>query len=181
MGPRFIRSHPKKRHLRPTVGFEPGMQGSPDPCASALTTTPRGWLCVSEYIVVCILLVTLTDYLLFYVPLKNFSLIRRRHHYRWRAAKFRPMLSAQGLWAGKDLYRATPAVTQDLSFYGLIRSPLTTHYGMWRIYSNPDPRESSLIGKIDISNMTYILEIFPSVDCMLCMDHKGLSSGLLKI
>jgi hypothetical protein len=26
---------------------------------------------------------------LFYVPLKNFSLIRRGQHYRWRAAKFR--------------------------------------------------------------------------------------------
>jgi hypothetical protein len=31
------------------------------------------------------------------------SLIWRRHHYRWRAAKFRPMLGTQGVWAGKDL------------------------------------------------------------------------------
>jgi hypothetical protein len=45
--------------------------------------------------------------LLFYVPLKNISLTRRRHHYRWRAVKFRPMLGAQGLWARRDLYRAT--------------------------------------------------------------------------
>jgi hypothetical protein len=57
----------------------------------------------------------------FYVPLKIFSLIWRRHHCRWRAAKFRPMLCAQGLWAGRDIYRATPAVTQDLGFSGLIR------------------------------------------------------------
>jgi predicted RNA-binding Zn-ribbon protein involved in translation (DUF1610 family) len=64
---------------------------------------------------------TLIDYLLFYVPLKNFSLIWRRHHCRWRAAKFRPMLGVQGLWAGRDLYRATPAVTRDLGFSGLIR------------------------------------------------------------
>jgi hypothetical protein len=28
----------------------------------------------------------------------------------------RPMLSAQGLWAGRDLYCATPAATRDLSF-----------------------------------------------------------------
>jgi hypothetical protein len=28
----------------------------------------------------------LIDYLLFYVPLKNISLIWRRHHFRWRAA-----------------------------------------------------------------------------------------------
>jgi hypothetical protein len=63
----------------------------------------------------------LIDYLRFYVPLENFSLTWRRHHCRWRAAKFRPMLSTQGLWAGRDLYRATPAVTRDLGFSGLIR------------------------------------------------------------
>jgi hypothetical protein len=59
--------------------------------------------------------------LLFYVPLKNISLIWRRHHCQWRAAKFRPMLGAQGLWAGKDLYRATPAVKRGLGFSGLIQ------------------------------------------------------------
>jgi hypothetical protein len=63
----------------------------------------------------------LIDYLRFYVPLKNFSLIWRRHHCRWRAAKFRPMLGAEGLWAGRDLYRATPAVSRGLGFSGLIR------------------------------------------------------------
>jgi hypothetical protein len=63
----------------------------------------------------------LTDYLRFYVPLKNISLIWRRNHCRWRAAKFRPMLGAQGLWTGSDLYRATPAVTRDLGFSYLIR------------------------------------------------------------
>jgi hypothetical protein len=61
------------------------------------------------------------DYLRFYVPFKNISLIWRRHHCRSRAAKFRPMLGAQGLCLGRDLYRATPAVTQDLGFSGLIR------------------------------------------------------------
>jgi hypothetical protein len=34
-GPRFVRSHPKDRHPRPTLGFELGKQGSPDLCASA--------------------------------------------------------------------------------------------------------------------------------------------------
>jgi hypothetical protein len=34
--------------------------------------------------------------------------------------KCRPMLSAQGLWAGRDLYRATPTVTRDLGFSCLI-------------------------------------------------------------
>jgi hypothetical protein len=41
------------------------------------------------------------------VPLKNFSLVWRRHHGQWRAAKFRPVLNAQGLWAERDLYRDT--------------------------------------------------------------------------
>jgi hypothetical protein len=61
------------------------------------------------------------EYLQFYVLLKNISLIWRRHYYRWRAAKFRPMLGTQGLWAGRDLYRATPAETRGLGFSGLIR------------------------------------------------------------
>jgi hypothetical protein len=49
------------------------------------------------------------------------ELIRRRHHYRWRAEKFRPMLGAQGLWAVRGPYRATPAVTRGLGFSSLIR------------------------------------------------------------
>jgi hypothetical protein len=35
--------------------------------------------------------------------------------------KFRSMLGAQGFWAGRDLYHATPAVTRDHGFSGLIR------------------------------------------------------------
>jgi hypothetical protein len=62
----------------------------------------------------------LIDYLRFYVPLKNFSLVWRRHHCRWRAAKCWPTHGAQGLWAGRDIYRATPTVTRDLGFSGLI-------------------------------------------------------------
>jgi hypothetical protein len=53
-------------------------------------------------------------------PIKNFLLIWRCHHCRWRASKFWPMLGAQGLWVGRDLYRATPAVTWDVGFYDLI-------------------------------------------------------------
>jgi hypothetical protein len=62
----------------------------------------------------------LVGYLLFYVPLKNFSLIWSCHHYRCRAAKFRPMLGTQGLWAGRDLFRASLEVTWGLGFSGLI-------------------------------------------------------------
>ena len=59
----------------------------------------------------------LIDYLLFYVRLKNVSLIWRHQHCRWKTAKFRPMVSTQGLWAGMDLYHATPAVIRGLSFF----------------------------------------------------------------
>jgi hypothetical protein len=66
-----------------------------------------------------------------------FSFIWRRLHHRWRAVKFRPLLGAQDLWAGRNLYRATPAVTRSSGFSGLIRRtalfsrlPLTTHKGM---------------------------------------------------
>jgi hypothetical protein len=31
-----------------------------------------------------------------------------------------------------------------------IQSPLTTHEGMWRIYSNPDPHGASRIRTLDI-------------------------------
>jgi hypothetical protein len=68
----------------------------------------------------------MNDWLIIYcfmsrLLLKNISLIWRRHHCRWTTAKFRPMLGARGFWAGRDLYRATPTVTQDLGFSGLIR------------------------------------------------------------
>jgi hypothetical protein len=62
-----------------------------------------------------------SDYIVFYVPLKNISLIWRRHHCRWRAAKLRPIVSAQGPWVRRGLYRATPTVTRDLDFSGLLR------------------------------------------------------------
>ena len=71
----------------------------------------------------------LIDYLLFYVTLENVSLMWRRYHCRWRAAKFRPMFGIQGLRAGRNLFRATPVVTQDLGFSGLIRmtAPFSHH------------------------------------------------------
>jgi hypothetical protein len=107
-------------------------------------------MCLGWVNIPCRPAVRLIDYLMFYVPIKNISLIWRNHHCRWRAAKFRPMLGAQGHWAGRDIYRATPAVTRDLGFPGLIRR--TTPFcdsvasydtqGMWRIYYNPDPHGS---------------------------------------
>jgi hypothetical protein len=59
--------------------------------------------------------------LLCYVPLKNFSFIRRRHHRQWRASKPRPTLGAQGPRAGRDPHSAIPAVARDSGHSGLIR------------------------------------------------------------
>jgi hypothetical protein len=42
-------------------------------------------------------------YSLYYFPHKNVSFIWRHHHCRWRAAKFKPMLGAQSLWAGRGV------------------------------------------------------------------------------
>ena len=79
-------------------------------------------------------LIIVTVDLRFYVSLKRFSLIWRRHHCRWRAAKFKPMLGARGLWAGRDLYRATPAVTRGLGFSGLIRRTAPISRLLWHTW-----------------------------------------------
>ena len=38
-----------------------------------------------------------------------------------KGGKIRPLLGSYGLWAGRDLYRATPALTRGLGFCGLVR------------------------------------------------------------
>jgi hypothetical protein len=73
----------------------------------------------------------LIDYLLFYVSLKKFSLIWRHHHCRWRAAKFRPMLGAQGVWAWRNIYRTTPAVTRGLGCSGFIWRTASISHLLW--------------------------------------------------
>jgi hypothetical protein len=51
------------------------------------------------------------------------------------------MFGAQGLWAGRDLYRATPTATQDLGLYGLIRK-IGTHVPQWG--SNPQLKDHQI-------------------------------------
>jgi hypothetical protein len=89
----------------------------------------------------------LIDCLMFYAPLKNISLIWRRHHHR-EGLQNLGLCSAlraleQGgifivphlLWHGLSIF---PVSSKDHP----IQSPITTHKGMWRIYSNPDPHGS---------------------------------------
>ena len=49
----------------------------------------------------------------------------RRHHCRWRTVKLWPTCihvpAAYSVWSRRDLYRATPAMTQDLGLHGLDR------------------------------------------------------------
>jgi hypothetical protein len=55
------------------------------------------------------------------------------------------MLGAQGFWARRDLYRATPAATRGLGFSGLIRrtAPFSRLLRDTTVCGgpNPDPHE----------------------------------------
>jgi hypothetical protein len=64
----------------------------------------------------CYILYLIDDFNMFCVPFNNFSLLWRRHHYRWKVAKFRPILWASCLWEKGNLYRNTSAVKRDLVF-----------------------------------------------------------------
>ena len=60
---------------------------------------------------------SLSTLFLFLLFNKNFSLRWKRQHCRWRAEQLRPILGAQSLWAGMDLYSGTLAVTWSLGFF----------------------------------------------------------------
>jgi hypothetical protein len=69
----------------------------------------------------------------FYVLLKNFSLIWRRHHCRWRTFEQGGFFIVPHLlWHGTSVF---PVSSEGPPH---IQSPLTTQEGMWRIYSNTD-------------------------------------------
>jgi hypothetical protein len=90
----------------------------------------------------------LIDYLLFYVPLKNFSLTWRRKHIAGEELQnFGLYLAFRAFEQGGSLSCHTCCDTGPQFFRSHrkdrpIQSPLTTHKGMWRIYSNPDPHGS---------------------------------------
>jgi hypothetical protein len=99
----------------------------------------------------------LIDSLQFYVPLKNFSLIWRRHHCRWRAAKFRPMLGAQI----RSFEQGVIFIAPHLLWHGASVLPVSsegppilvasydTQGGMDLMYSNPDPHGIYISRPID--------------------------------
>jgi hypothetical protein len=105
-----------------------------------------------------LVVMNLIDYLLFYVLLKNISLIWRRHHCLWRAAKFRPMLGSQGLWEGRDLYRTTPAVTHGLDFPCLIGKTASVSRQLWRAWKCGGPILTRILtGNRDENNDNVII------------------------
>jgi hypothetical protein len=73
------------------------------------------------------------------------SWIWRHYHCQWRVAKFRPLFGYLGLWVGRGLYCATPAVTRGLSCFPDLIRRTTRHLisndtqEMWRFYSNQEP------------------------------------------
>jgi hypothetical protein len=95
-----------------------------------------------------------------------FSLIRRRHHCRWRAAKFWPMhgrrsgpLSREGSLSCHTCCDMGPRFFLFHPKDSPIQSPLTTHEGMWRIYSNPDSH-----GDVAISDEVYHFNMLSTFD-----------------
>jgi hypothetical protein len=128
------------------------------------------------------------DWFMFNVPIKNLSLKRRCHHYRWKSAKFGPMHGVQDPWAVKDLYCVTSAVTRGLGFSVSFEwlPDLVASYdmqGMLRNYSNPDPHGSSFCFvwckakrkmKFEIQNLLVILQMWSSSDLL----HQGKLRGL---
>jgi hypothetical protein len=72
------------------------------------------------------------------------------HHCRWQGCKFRPIFGTQGLWAGRDLYRATPTATRDLGLYGLIRKT-GTHVPQWG--SNPGRKDHQIFAPDALTKM----------------------------
>jgi hypothetical protein len=69
--------------------------------------------------------------------LKKISLMWRCQLYRWRDAKFGPMLCAKGLWAGRASYRSTTAVTQVLGVpINWLFSGFTSHPRIFHLYED---------------------------------------------
>jgi hypothetical protein len=89
----------------------------------------------------------LLDYLRFYVPLKNISLIWRRHHcceglQNLGLCSTLKAFEHGGIFFVPHLLRHGASVFLVSSEGSPIQSSITTHKGIWRTYSNPDPHGS---------------------------------------
>jgi hypothetical protein len=96
-------------------------------------------------------LMRLIDYLLFYVPLKNFSLIWSRHHRRWRAAKFKPMPFEYGFFFNTFIIfnqrKNAFYIQESVSFRGLCTQDLLQVFALDPLEASrqpPDPLPSTV-------------------------------------
>jgi hypothetical protein len=96
-----------------------------------------------------------------------------------KGAKFRPMLDAQGLQAGRDLYRATPAVTQGIGFTCLIRrtTPFSCLLGHTRGCGRPILTEKIMAIKLFTTVHKMYLEMALHYEC--CHNTRNPSVTLL--
>ena len=114
-----------------------------------------------------------------------------RYHCRWGSSISRPPLSSCGLWAGRDVYRATPAVTRDLGLSSLIwgtpcsvASYAQTGIELLRTHSNPDPHGAiKLEDKLKIVKYSFLcyqrlLEINPLIEWSLPKRRTVANLGL---
>ena len=102
------------------------------PAYPTYTALIRLWIHYCFFMIVCFFIGTRA----------NFQLFGGCRHYRRQGYKFRPMLGAhEGLWSGRDLYRATPTATRDLGLYDLIWKT-GTHVPQWD--SNPRHKDDQI-------------------------------------
>jgi hypothetical protein len=76
------------------------------------------------------------------------------------------MLGAQGLWAGRNLYRATPTVTRDLGLNGLIQKT-STHVPQWD--SNLRRKGHQIFAPDALTTVPWFLFIFAETDSSICL------------
>ena len=68
----------------------------------------------------------------FFIPLENFSLIWRHHHYQWKVANlylYSALIAIESRL--RVLWRVTPAVTRDNHVYDNLQRPVTLNPSCW--------------------------------------------------
>jgi hypothetical protein len=91
------------------------------------------------------------------------------------ASKFWPKLGTRGLWAGRDLYRATPTATRDLGLYGLIQKT-GTHVPQWD--SNPQRKDHQIKKPRKFLHLIFDNKGIDAVNINNILNHKNVQSWI---
>ena len=79
----------------------------------------------SYFVILCLIVCFFLFGVYFIVPLENFSLIWRRHHYRWRVANF-DLCSALMIIEQWGFFNVPHLLWHGASgYYGIVRGPVT--------------------------------------------------------